>query len=192
MEIFEIILIAIGVSFDIFARIICISSSYSKIDYKKMLSHGIVFTLWQLVSLALGYYSIEVITDLKIATENSHILHLIAIVIIITLAIRMIIAGARHDMVVEHRIDTLSVWEIIKSGLAIGIRTYFVGMAFEAFETNFGIEVLLLMVAALLMTYAGLHFGYRYGYEFKNKAYYIGSAFLICAGACVGYQAFVI
>ncbi|MBQ0027987.1 MAG: manganese efflux pump [Lachnospiraceae bacterium] len=190
MRLFEILLIAVGVSFDIFARIICLSSSYSKIDRKKVAIYGTVFSIWQLIALALGDITIEAIKLTGMTHANSNMLHFIAIVILATLAIWMLVAGIKGENVVECRNDDVSIVSAIKSGLEIGIRTFFVGVAFGAFETDLVIELPVLIFIAIVMTCCGLYIGYRYGYGFRNKAYFIGSAFLIGTDVFVFCNAF--
>lgn len=179
MKLFEIGLVSIGVSFDIFARIICLSSSYARIDYKKMISHIGAFLLWELAALCAGFYSVEGLLIAGATERESTEMKLMAIIILAVLTFRMLSMGIRGERVTESRRDRVSFADVLKSGIAIAIRTYFIGVAFAACNTNLKFELLILLIVALFTIYLGLHVGYRYGYVFRNKAYFLGSAFLL-------------
>lgn len=179
MRTFETILIALGMSQEIFARVICESATYAKVDRKKLGIYSLAFAIWEFGALAIGYYSVELVEYLGIVQPGSKTLHLVAVLIILSQAINMIRRGIKNEIVLERRRDNISLAELMKANLYFGFRTYLIGIAFDACNSSLGIELFSLIVAALLAAISALYIGYRYGYSFKNKAYFIGSFLLI-------------
>lgn len=179
MRTFETILIALGMSQEIFARVICESATYAKVDRKKLGLYSLAFAIWEFGALAIGYYTVEAVEYLGIVQPGSQTLHLIAVLIIMGQAINMIRRGIKNEIVLERRRDDISFAELMKANLYFGFRTYLIGIAFDACNSALGIELFSLIVAALLAAISALYIGYRYGYSFKNKAYFIGGALLI-------------
>jgi len=179
MNVIEIVLIAVGISLDIFGYTVCQSASYAKLDRKKLGFYSSSFAIWEFFSLVLGYFSVELLIHTQITDSGSQELNLLAVIILLIMAIRMFLVGLRKETIIERRKDDVRLLSIMHNFFFIGLRTYLVGFAFAACETCFGMELLILMIIGILTVLLGLYIGYRYGFEIRNKTYFMGAILLL-------------
>jgi len=177
MGVFELFFIAVAMSCEIFAKTICESSSYVKVDKNKLLISGFAFGIWEILALILGYYTIDLLIYTGVAKAESSMIYLISVVIMLILSVHLLIIGIKRNIVIEHRLEHIKLMNMLTDNAKIGFRTYLMGIALAACGTNLFMEIGMIMVVSLIIVVGGLYIGYRYGYGSKGK--------VCCAGAII-------
>lgn len=183
MSLAEIILIAIGLSLDIFAWVLCKSACFSRIDRRKMGALLGAFLCWELLALTTGYYSSHFMMYLGLFHDKRGLswMEFLAVLIFAVLSLRMLRKAIVPERIVERREESLGFQAVLKDTLMILLVTYLAGVAFSACSTNFWIELLILVLVALAMVILGAFIGYHYGFGIRRKAYIVGFCALALA-----------
>lgn len=182
MSALEVIFVAIGLSLDAFAVMVCKGAMLSKMDKSKILLSGIILGGWQLLALLLG----NLIAAIPIFNEGPRKVSIIgealSVMIFLGIGTYMLWKGLRHDVIFERREDGINLKEICVLASIISIDSFFAGIGFAFLETKLLEEAFIVLIITIILSALGLYTGYRLGYEQKTKAYIIGGIILIIAG----------
>lgn len=174
MTILEMALIAAGLSMDIFAWTACRSTLFSNVGRKKLFSFIGAFGIWELISISLGFYVAKLLRMTKLLDHSEGFIKLIAVVIFLALAVRMLLLALGKELIDERRQDEVQFLSLMKDTSVIAARTFLVGLAVSLCNTGVIQQYALLLLLGVLMAVAGLYAGYTYGFQIKSKAYFTG------------------
>ena len=191
MTLLETFLLAIGMSSEIFAWVVCKSSDYSKIDKHKMIIFSLAFAIWEAISLLAGYYGVFILKRTGISDNAINVLRLFALVFFIVFALELLYKGIKNDPISEKRADEVHFKPLMKSLGRISIHTLFESISFSFCDTRFSYVLVIPLVSSVLVTLSALWAGYHLGFEVKSKAYIIGFV-LIMLGVAETIFRFVI
>ena len=181
MTMLEMALIAAGLSMDIFAWTACRSTLFSNIGRKKLFSFIGAFGIWEVVSISLGFYVAKLLRMTKLLDHSEGFIKLIAVVIFLALAVRMLLLALGKELIDERRQDEVQFLSLMKDTSVIAARTFLVGLAVSLCNTGVIQQYALLLLLGVLMAVAGLYAGYTYGFQIKSKAYFAGFLCLLAA-----------
>jgi len=181
MTILEMALIAAGLSMDIFAWTACRSTLFSNVGRKKLFSFIGAFGIWELISISLGFYVAKLLRMTKLLDHSEGFIKLIAVVIFLALAVRMLLLALGKELIDERRQDEVQFLSLMKDTSVIAARTFLVGLAVSLCNTGVIQQYALLLLLGVLMAVAGLYAGYTYGFQIKSKAYFAGFLCLLAA-----------
>lgn len=178
LGLFEILLVCIGISFDVLAVSVCYGAVVAKIEKKLLLKIMGIFTLCQTVGVMLG----EMVSEIPMFKEQSAEVGIMSnacsIAILMVLGVILLYKGCRQEDTLERRseIDFKKVWI---SALFASADSLFAGFSFALWSVN-QIEVLVCVVLiTVLAVLIGIKLGYHVGWEPKKIAYFIGAAILL-------------
>ncbi len=181
MTILETLLLAAGMSMEIFAWVVCKSSDYSKIDKRKMFLFTLAFGIWEAIALLAGYYGVYLLKRTGLSNNASNMMRLIAIVFFIVFACKFLYKGIKNDQISEKRSDDVSFGVLMKSVGRISLYIFLEGIGLSLCDTPFWSEFTIPLIASLLTAICALWAGYHYGFEVKTRAYIIGFILIIIA-----------
>ena len=181
MTILEMALIGAGLSMDIFAWTACRSTLFSNVGRKKLFSFIGAFGIWELISISLGFYVAKLLRMTKLLDHSEGFIKLIAVVIFLALAVRMLLLALGKELIDERRQDEVQFLSLMKDTSVIAARTFLVGLAVSLCNTGVIQQYALLLLLGVLMAVAGLYAGYTYGFQIKSKAYFAGFLCLLAA-----------
>lgn len=180
----EIVLVCIGISFDVLAVSVCYGSCLMEIDKKKLLKVIGIFCLCQTAGCVLG----EMVSFIDLFRENTGnaelLRHACSIVILMAMGVFLLIKGWKQDDILERReeIDFKKVW---LSALLASIDSLFAGVGFALWSSNLLEAFVCIAVITALAVLIGIVVGYHLGWEPKKKAYFIGAAVLLASAVDV-------
>lgn len=181
MTMLEMVLIAAGLSMDIFAWTTCRSTLFSCIGRKKLLCFTGVFGIWELVSVSLGFYVAELLRYARVLEGSERFLKFFAAVIFLGLAVRMLLLAMGKKLIDERRQDEVAFLPLLQDTWAIAGRTFLAGFAVSLCNTGVVQQYVLLLATGLLMAVLGLYAGYAYGFQVRTKALLAGFLCLLAA-----------
>ena len=179
----ENLLIVIGLSLDVFAAIECQGSLVNKVDKKHLSLVTALIVVAQLLALGLGYFLSTLLSRHSDASNEVFIGHILAIVILFCLSIRLVVKAIVNEQVDEHLEQHLGFKRFIPMTWTTGIYTLIAGFAFGFLGTTIVQLLVMLGIALAILVVAGMYWGFRYGFESKQRAYIIGAVLLLIAGA---------
>jgi putative Mn2+ efflux pump MntP len=176
MGLFEIIIIAIGLSMDAFAVSIILGLSIEKLKTKETLIPGLYFGISQALMPFIGYFA-----GINFSNEIQHLDHWIAFIFLGFIGGKMIKESFEKN---KERTDKNSLKFIKMSFLAIAtsIDSLVVGITFSFFEIDIFMAITIISLTTFFISTCGVITGKIFGIRFKPKAEFIGGFILVALG----------
>lgn len=175
MNLYEIILISIGLAMDAFAVSICKGLSMKKINWKSTIIIAIYFGLFQAIMPVFGY-----LLGSSFSVIVQKLDHWIAFILLAIIGGNMI--KESKDDETEKRNDKVDFKTMILLAIATSIDALAVGVTFAFFEVNIFLSIIIIGLITFSLSFVGVIIGNKFGDKFQNKAEFIGGMILIIIG----------
>ncbi len=189
MGIIEILLVCIGISFDVLAVSVCYGAVLMEINKANLVKVASIFCVAQVVAAALGNVFVFMPMFRDRAESSSDLYSFCSIVIMLALGLFLLYKGRKNSDMLERRSE-LNFRNIRVTAVLTAMDSLFAGLLFSFMDANIIVSLSCLLVVTAAAVAAGLHIGYRLGYEPKKKAYIIGAAVLLAAAVDVFIRIF--
>ena len=175
MEIFEVLLISLGLAMDAFAVSVCKGLSMEKMNWKKAIIIGLYFGLFQALMPVLGYF-------LGTAFEQfiTSIDHWIAFALLGAIGRNMIKESFNKNS--ENCNDNIDIKTMVILAIATSIDALAVGITFACLRINIVLPVISIGIITFILSVIGVKIGNKFGDKYENKAEFIGGLILILLG----------
>lgn len=177
MEIFELILLSIGLGMDAFAVSVCKGISMKKMNWKKASLIGLYFGGFQAVMPILGYFF-----GTSFESFITNIDHWIAFILLVIIGAKMIQEAFQKDKDEDEYNEDISVKTMLILSIATSIDALAVGITFAFFKVDLVLAVSLIGIITFILSVLGTKIGNRFGDKYKSKAELIGGIILILIG----------
>ena len=175
MELFEIIVIAIGLAMDAFAVSVCKGLSMKKIDWKKAIIIAVYFGIFQALMPVLGYF-----LGSSFSAFVQKVDHWIAFILLSIIGVNMIKESTDDE--VEKRNDNVDFKTMVVLAIATSIDALAVGVTFAFFEVNILLAISIIGIITFILSIFGVIIGNKFGDKLQNKAELAGGIILIIIG----------
>lgn len=174
MGIFELFVLAVGLSMDAFAVSICKGLSLGKIKWKHMALAGVWFggfqALMPLIGFSFGRFFTDVITRYA---------HWIAFVLLLFIGGKMIKEAFGEEEDVDSSMSAKSMFLL---AVATSIDALAVGVTFAFLKVQIVPAISFIGVITFICSAVGVKIGSIFGVKYKSKAEVCGGIVLICIG----------
>lgn len=190
MTLFELFIIAVGLSMDAFAVAICRGLCLKKVTFKNASIVGLYFGFFQAIMPLIGY-----ILGVQFQHKITAIDHWIAFVLLGIIGINMIRESREKsceiaaDCLVEANIDNpakknnpLHYKKMCLLALATSVDALAVGITFAFLKINIGPAVSFIGITTFVLSALGAKIGSVFGSLYKSKAEFAGGVILILMG----------
>ncbi len=174
MDIFTLVLLAVGLSMDAFAVSITNGITIIKYSQKQMWITAITFGLFQGIMPVIGYF-----LGWNFLNEIQEIDHWIALILLGYIGIKMIKDSFEKE---EESEQLFSFKLLVIQAIATSIDALAVGLSFSLFQLNIFYSAQLITVVTFIFSWIGIHMGRKIGQLVKTKALLIGGVILITIG----------
>lgn len=175
MNLYEIILISIGLAMDAFAVSICKGLSMKKINWKSTLIIAIYFGLFQAIMPVFGY-----LLGSSFSVIVQKLDHWIAFILLAIIGGNMI--KESKDDEAEKRNDKVDFKTMIILAIATSIDALAVGVTFAFFKVKIILSISIIGLITFILSFVGVIIGNKFGDKFQNKAEFTGGIILIFIG----------
>ncbi len=174
MSLWELFVIAVGLSMDAFAVSICKGLSVSKVKLSHILSVGLYFGGFQSLMPLIGY-----ILGVKFQSYILSIDHWIAFVLLALIGINMIreAHGEEEDIDSDFGVKAMTLLAI-----ATSIDALAVGVSFACLQVDIIPAVTFIGTITFVLSIIGIKIGNVFGCKYKSKAEVMGGIVLIAMG----------
>jgi len=176
MKLFEIILIAIGLSMDAFAVSITLGLSVSKPRAREIITPGVFFGFFQAFMPIIGYFAGTYFTD-KIQKFE----HWVAFVLLGIIGGKMIMESFSKKEE-EANENYFKFTTMLLLAIATSIDALAIGVTFAFFKINIFMAATIIGSITLVISMAGVKIGNIFGIKYKSKAEFVGGAVLVLLG----------
>lgn len=180
MTLWELLLIAVGLSMDAFAVAICKGLSLKKITWKEALTVGLYFGGFQAAMPIIGYF---------IGTGFSSFIqkwdHWIAFILLGIIGFKMIIESLKKSCDISKSNNvakSLSLKRMLPLAIGTSIDALAVGVTFAFLSVNIIPAVSFIGIITLILSFGGVYIGNYFGCKFKSKAELAGGIILVLMG----------
>ena len=175
LSIFELIIIAIGLSMDAFAVSICKGLSVGKVKVKHAVTAGAYFGGFQALMPLVGYF-----LGVQFSSLIESFDHWIAFMLLLIIGINMIRESCECA---DELNSSFSFPVMLPLAIATSIDALAVGVTFAAVRLeNIGVAVMLIGVTTFALSAVGIKVGNVFGLRYKSKAERLGGIVLILIG----------
>ena len=176
MKLFELFLIALGLSMDAFAVAICKGLSVQKLQVKHMVLVGAYFGVFQAVMPLIGYFLGSQFQSYIVSVD-----HWIAFVLLTIIGINMLREGFSKEK--EKEDASFSPRTMFLLAVATSIDALAVGITFALLPgVNIAAAVALIGGTTFILSVLGLKAGNIFGAKYKSRAEIAGGVILILIG----------
>lgn len=186
-----IFLICFGLSLDLYAAVVCKGALLPSLEKNDLFFYSFVFAIWQLITLSLGNIIAVFLSITGFTREGQPIDRLLAIVIFVCIAFRMLKAAWKRETILEKRLDCLNSRTVMIVCMQYGFYTFFAGIAFGLFRARLWQVLWRLVGISVFMVPLGFYTGYRFGYGMKNKVYLLGGGCILAVALYLGVRMFL-
>lgn len=178
----EILMIAIGISMDVFAVVECQGALVARIRKKHLALIIALVSACQLVSLSAGYGGAALLIHYSVKEQQMLMGRVLAVIIFFGMAARLLLKACKNERIDERREDELTVKRFFKLSALNSIYIFLIGAAFAFLGTSMVLLLGIILVITVLCVVTGIYTGYHFGYEQKTKVYLIGAVLLVAGG----------
>lgn len=184
MVIYEILLISVGLSLDVFAYALYKGAMMPEVSKGSLVKMCGIFTAWQMTSLVVG----NLITNIHIlgiqfsADRAAGHWELLSILIFLGLGVYMIVKSRKKEIIVERKEERLELKQIMIWACITSVDAFLAGIGFGFFETDFVIMTVTVGIVTALNVILGVYTGYWLGCQAKNKILATGGWLLLIGG----------
>lgn len=175
MSIWELLILAVGLSMDAFAVSVCKGLSVAKVRPREALIVGLYFGGFQALMPVLGY-----LLGVQFQAAITSVDHWIAFILLSVIGANMIREAVKNE---EEDIDaSFSVKTMLPLAIATSIDALAVGVTFAFLQVQIIPAVSFIGVTTFLLSILGMKVGNVFGVKYKNKAEIVGGVVLIAIG----------
>ena len=178
MGLFELILIAVGLSMDAFAVSICKGLNIRRMNYRHAGIIALFFGVFQALMPVFGWF-----LGKQFESYITSIDHWIAFILLGFIGINMIHeAVGDDDDTSEDMQDLLDMKELFMLAVATSIDALAVGITFAFLQVKIIPAVCLIGCTTFALSFAGVGIGHQFGRRYEKKAEIAGGIILIFIG----------
>lgn len=175
MTIFELFILAVGLSMDAFAVAVCKGLAIGRIQWKHVLIVGLWFGGFQALMPLIGYLLGSSFAEYIAAVD-----HWIAMILLVLIGANMVRESLDKDP--EHVNPSLGYKTMLIMAIATSIDALAVGVTFAFLEVRILPAVTFIGVITFLLSALGVKIGSIFGTKYKIKAELAGGVILILLG----------
>lgn len=180
MKIYELFLIAIGLSMDAFAVSICKGLNMKKINYKDAFIISLFFGLFQAIMPIIGYA-----IGLRFEKYIKSFDHWIAFILLFIIGFNMIREALKEEddeLGTKGTTKSIQLKELSILAIATSIDALAVGISFAFLGVSILKSASLIGIVTFILSFIGVIMGNKFGAKYKEKAAIAGGLVLILIG----------
>jgi len=182
MELFAIIMVAVGLSMDALAVSVVSGAAYKQLHIKHALRMAGFFGGFQAFMPAVGY-----LAGLTVRQYISNYDHWVAFVILTLVGAKMIYESFKMKSD-KNVYDPTNLMLLLALSVATSIDALAVGITLSLITSAIAAAVIIIGLVTFTLSYAGVFIGKRFGHFFESKIEALGGLVLIALGAKILLQ----
>lgn len=177
MQIWELVLIAVGLSMDAFAVAICKGLKMPRLKWGQAACIALFFGGFQLLMPLLGY-----LVGQRFAGYITRYDHWIAFVLLAFIGGKMVVEALRGGEEEDGGPERFDLKELLALAIATSIDALAVGVTFSFLQVEIVSSVCLIGSITFALSLLGVWVGHRFGARFQKRAEIAGGVILILIG----------
>ena len=187
MKYWEILILCLALSLDVFAAAVCEGAVLGRIRPGRLAVMSLIFCAVQTAMLELGRGLARFPRLVNLYARSITVWRALAAAIFLALAVYFIVRAVRRRDIEERRSE-IQYRHIALTAVLTGVDALLVGIGSGFLDAFWASSLITLFLITGVCAVLGVSMGYHYGYRQKTVAYWIGGALFLAAGADVFAQ----
>lgn len=179
---YEILIISVGLSLDVFAYALYKGAMLSHLEWKKISMMTAVFAVWQAAAMSVG----SLVADIPVIAAHyagaEKLYDILSAVIFFGVGILMMGKAAQLKEVMERREDNFYMKQLCAWAAITSIDSFLTGVSMGFLNTELWILLVQLFIVTVGTTLLGIWVGYRMGCHTRRGFLRLGGAIFLLAG----------
>mgnify|MGYP000443129635 CR=1 FL=1 len=186
---YEIFIVSVGLSLDVFTYALYKGAMLSRLDKKQILKMILLFTGWQSGAMLLG----SLISELPYIAMNYQRTERLfrAASAVIFFLIGLIVRASRMRDPVERREDVFAWKQLCVWAMLTSVDSFLTGIGMGFLDTRVTAQIIQLAIMAALAVIVGIYAGYRIGCHGRNRVLISGALIFLLAGVDVLFRYYI-
>ena len=176
MQLFTIIIIAVGLAMDAFAVAIASGSAYKQLKIEHVFRMAVFFGGFQAVMPLIGYLAGISVKEYIVDYD-----HWVAFILLSAVGVKMIYESFKISPS-QKGFDPSNIFVLLALSVATSIDALAVGITLSLITNSIVIAVTIIGLITFVLSYLGVIIGRKLGHFFENKIEAIGGLMLIALG----------
>ena len=188
---YEIFIVSLGLSLDVFTYALYKGAMLSRLDKKQILKMILLFTGWQSGAMLLG----SLISELPYIAMNyqrtERLFRAASAVIFFLIGIWLIVRALHMRDPLERREDACAWRQLCIWAMLTSVDSFLTGMGMGFLDTRVTVQIIQLAIMAALAVIIGIYAGYRIGCHGRNRVLSSGALIFLLAGVDVLFRYYI-
>lgn len=182
---YEVLIVSVGLSLDVFAYAMYKGAMISRMQLKKTAKMAVIFAAWQVAAMFVGSLVSEIPLIEEHYRRTEKLYDVLSAVILFAVGIIMIFKAFNGREAAEHREDNFDVKQLCVWAAITSIDSLLTGISMGFLNTQVNMLIVQLVIVTVVTIVAGLWIGYRLGCQMRYGFMKLGGAILLVAGVDV-------
>lgn len=184
MRYWEILLLCLGISLDVFGAAVCQGAVLGEIRRGRVAKFCLIYCAAQVIAMELGRLLGTLPRFASYYTAALGVWRLLGALIFFALGVYLIVKAVRKKAIFEHRSE-LSYKIVTGTAVLMSIDSLLAGVGARFLDAHWLSCLATLFGVTMVCALGGVSIGYHFGYSQKNTAYWIGGILFLITGAGV-------
>lgn len=179
---YEVLMVSVGVSLDVFAYALYKGAMISRIVVPKVAKMAAIFAAWQVGAMLVGSLISEIPFIKAAYPRAAKLYEVLSAVLFFVLGVMMLVKSLHNGEVMERREDNFFASQLCTWAAITSIDSLMAGVSLGFLNTRLNVLLLQLAVVTVITVIAGIWIGCRLGCRMRNGAVKLGGVILLFAG----------
>lgn len=185
---YEILMVSIGLSLDVFTYALYKGAMISRLEGSKITRMALLFTGWQSGAMLLGSLASNIPYIATSYERTANVFRALSAVIFFGIGIWMMVKAVRMKEPVERRQDVFAWKQMCIWAMITSLDSFLTGIGMGFLNTAVTVLILQLAISTAVAVIVGIFVGYRIGCHWRNRALASGAMIFLMAGIDVIFR----
>ncbi len=185
---YEIFIVSVGLSLDVFTYALYKGAMLSRLDKKQILKMTLLFTAWQSGAMFLGSLISEIPYIAMNYQRTEKLFRAVSAVIFFLIAVWLIVRAVHMRDPLERREDIFAWKQLCVWAMLTSVDSFLTGIGMGFLNTRVTLQMIQLAIMAAIAVVTGIYTGYRIGCRGRSRVLISGAMIFLLVGIDVMFR----
>ena len=185
---YEIFIVSVGLSLDVFTYAVYKGAMLSRLDKKQILKMTLLFTAWQSGAMFLGSLISEIPYIAMNYQRTEKLFRAVSAVIFFLIAVWLIVRAVHMRDPLERREDIFAWKQLCVWAMLTSVDSFLTGIGMGFLNTRVTLQMIQLAIMAAIAVVTGIYTGYRIGCRGRSRVLISGAMIFLLVGIDVMFR----
>lgn len=185
---YEIFIVSVGLSLDVFTYALYKGAMLSRLDKKQILKMTLLFTAWQSGAMFFGSLISEIPYIAMNYQRTEKLFRAVSAVIFFLIAVWLIVRAVHMRDPLERREDIFAWKQLCVWAMLTSVDSFLTGIGMGFLNTRVTLQMIQLAIMAAIAVVTGIYTGYRIGCRGRSRVLISGAMIFLLVGIDVMFR----